>query len=120
MKSYEFYATTDLGGDGATYFTVELTDEEAALLEEYGRKESVYYDGFSECAELKEIYSKVYSIAVAELTEELRDYEEFEDDDEQEVNLKDEGLANEEAQLEAEFEDEDFDETGMGEDDDID
>ena len=32
----------------------------------------------------------------------------------------DEGLANEEAQLEAEFDDEDYDETGMGEDDDID
>ena len=54
------------------------------------------------------------------ITEGVADGDEFEDDDEQEVNLKDEGLANEEAQLEAEFEDEDFDETGMGEDDDID
>ena len=41
-------------------------------------------------------------------------------DDEEDVNLNDDELANEEAQIEAELEDEDFDETGMGEDDDID
>jgi hypothetical protein len=41
-------------------------------------------------------------------------------DDEEDVNLNDDELANEEAQLEAELEDEDFDEMGMGEDDDID
>ena len=41
-------------------------------------------------------------------------------DDEEDVNLNDDELANEEAQTEAELEDEDFDETGMGEDDDID
>jgi hypothetical protein len=83
MKTYTFSATTDLGGDGETYFDVELTDEEAALLEEYGTKESVYYDGFSECEELSDIYSKAYKIAVEILTEELREYEEFEDEDEE-------------------------------------
>lgn len=82
MKNYTFSATTDLGGDGETFFDVELTDQESALLEEYGKKSSVYYDGFSECKELKELYSRVYKIAVDILTEELRDYEEFEDDEE--------------------------------------
>ena len=81
MKTYEFYATTDLGGDGETYFDVELTDEESALLEEYGKKSSVYYDGFSECEELSEIYNKVYEEAVQVLTEELIEYEEDADDD---------------------------------------
>lgn len=81
MKTYEFYATTDLGGDGETYFDVELTDEESALLEEYGKKSSVYYDGFSECEELSEIYNKVYEEAVDVLTEELLEYEEDADDD---------------------------------------
>ena len=81
MKTYEFYATTDLGGDGETYFDVELTDEESSLLEEYGKKSSVYYDGFSECEELSEIYNKVYEEAVQVLTEELIEYEEDADDD---------------------------------------
>ena len=84
MKKYNFSATTDLGGDGATYFDIELTDDEATLLEKYGTKESVFYDGFSECEELKDIYSRVYKIAVDILTEELREYEEFEDDEESE------------------------------------
>lgn len=84
MKKYTFSATTDLGGDGETFFDVELTEQESALLEEYGRKSSVFYDGFSYCKELKELYSKVYKIAVDILTEELRDYEEFEDDEESE------------------------------------
>jgi hypothetical protein len=84
MKLYTFSATTDLGGDGETYFDVELTDQEAALLEEYGKKSSVYYDGFSVCKELKELYNRVYKIANDILTEELRDYEEFEDDEESE------------------------------------
>ena len=80
MKTYEFYATTDLGGDGETYFDVELTDEESALLEKYGKKSSVYYD-FCECEELSEIYNKVYEEAVQVLTEELLEYEEDADDD---------------------------------------
>lgn len=84
MKKYTFSATTDLGGDGETFFDVELTDQESALLEEYGRKSSVFYDGFSVCRELKELYNRVYKIAVDILTEELRDYEEFEDDEESE------------------------------------
>lgn len=84
MKKYTFSATTDLGGDGETFFDVELTDQESALLEEYGKKSSVFYDGFSVCRELKELYNRVYKIAVDILTEELRDYEEFEDDEESE------------------------------------
>ena len=83
MKTYEFSATTDLGGDGATYFEVELTEEEAALLEKIGRE--AVSDGyeFNECEDLNDLYSKVYAVAVDVLTEELREYEEFDEDDEE-------------------------------------
>ena len=40
------------------------------------------------------------------------------DDDDEEEETKDQGLLNEEAQLEAEFDDEDYDETGEGDDSD--
>lgn len=79
MKEYTFFATTDIG-DGETYIDVTLTDEEAELLEKYGKKSSVYYN-FSECEELAEIYNKVYDEAVDVLTEELIEYEEDADED---------------------------------------
>ena len=80
MKTYTFRATTDLGGDGETYFDVELTDEEATLLEKYAPE----CEEFCECEELSAIYSKAYNVAVDVLTEELREYEEFEDEEEEE------------------------------------
>ena len=80
MKKYTFIATTDLG-DGQTYVDVNLTDEEAALLEKYGKISSVYYEGFSSCRELDAIYSKVYNEAVDVLTDELLEYEEDADED---------------------------------------
>lgn len=83
MKTYEFSATTDLGGDGATYFEVELTEEEAALLEEYGSRALSDGIDFPDVEELKAIYRKAYSVAVDVLTEELREYEEFDEDDEE-------------------------------------
>ena len=87
----------------------EIKKGEADLMLRFGRT------GLKE-KQIKELVEFLKSL----ITDGVADGDEFEDDDEQEVNLKDEGLANEEAQLEAEFEDEDFDETGMGEDDDID
>ena len=79
MKEYTFFATTDIG-DGETYIDVTLTDEEAELLEKYGKKSSVYYD-FCGCEELAEIYNKVYEKAVDVLTEELLEYEEDAEED---------------------------------------
>lgn len=85
MKEFTFIAWCRFGkGDsGETEVDVELTDEEAERLISSGTKADIYYDGFSECAELKDIYKKVYSIAVAQMTEEMRDYGEL---DESELN----------------------------------
>lgn len=81
---------------------------EADLMLRFGRT------GLKE-AQIKDLVEFLKSL----ITDGVTDGDDFEDDDE-EVNLKDKGLSNEEAQIEAELEDEDFDETGMGEDDDID
>lgn len=76
MKEFTFVAWCRFGkGDsGETEVEVELTDEEAERLISYGTKADIYYDGFSECAELKDIYKKVYSIAVDQMTEEMIDF----------------------------------------------
>jgi hypothetical protein len=80
MKEFTFIAWCRFGrfDSGETEVEVELTDEEAERLIAYGTKADVFYDGFSECEELKDIYKKVYSIAVDQMTEEMRD---FGDDD---------------------------------------
>ena len=73
MKNYQFRASTDFGGDGYTYFEVELTeDENNLLLEVCSNKENVEI-GFSECDELSELYNKIYPYAVKAVTEELID-----------------------------------------------
>jgi hypothetical protein len=76
MKEFTFIAWCRFGkGDsGETEVEVELTDEEAERLISYGTKADIFYDGFSECEELKDIYKKVYSIAVDQMTEEMRDF----------------------------------------------
>lgn len=76
MKEFTFVAWCRFGkGDsGETEVEVELTDEEAERLISYGTKADIYYDGFSECEELKDIYKKVYSIAVDQMTEEMIDF----------------------------------------------
>ena len=85
MKEFTFISWCRFGkGDsGETEVEVELTDEEAERLTSYGTKADIYYDGFSECDELKDIYKKVYSIAVNQMTEEMRDFGEL---DEEELN----------------------------------
>jgi hypothetical protein len=75
MQEYTFPAWCYLG---ETEVEVELTDEEAKLLERLGRNPDIFYDGFSECEELKDLYNKIYAIAVKQMTEEIRD---FGDDD---------------------------------------
>ena len=82
MREFTFIAWCRFGkGDsGETEVDVELTDEEAERLITYGTKANIFYDGFSECKELKDIYKKVYSIAVAQMTEEMRDYGDLDED----------------------------------------
>lgn len=83
MKEFTFIACCDCGGDGETYITVELTDEEAEKLVYYGTKYDVYYDGFNSCDELEELYSKVYKIAIDQITEELIDSGMLDEEDEE-------------------------------------
>ena len=78
MKEYCFIGCSSYGSE-TTEVWVELTDEESELLEEYGKKASVYYDGFENCEELAEIYEKAYEIAVEQMTDEVREL--GEDDD---------------------------------------
>lgn len=85
MKDFTFIAWCRFGkGDsGETEVEVELNDAESERLLSYGTKADIFYDGFSECKELEDIYKKVYSIAIKQMTEEMRDYGEL---DEEELN----------------------------------
>ena len=76
MKEFTFPAWCMYGkGDsGESYVDVELTDEEAERLVEYGTQPDVYYGEFSECEELADIYKKVYAIAVKQMTEEINEW----------------------------------------------
>ena len=80
MKEFAFPAWCRFGRcySGETEVEVELTDEEAAKLEYYGKQADIYWDGFAECEPLQSIYEKVYALAVEQMTEEIRD---FGDDD---------------------------------------
>lgn len=76
MKAYTFiaYCTFGKGDSGETEVEVELTDEEAEMLERYGKQVDVYYNGFERCEQLKALYNKVYAIAVDQMTEEMNDF----------------------------------------------
>jgi hypothetical protein len=88
MKEFTFTAWCRFGrGDsGETEVEVELTDEEAERLTSHGTNANIYYGGFSNCKELEDIYKKIYSIAVDQMTEEMRDFGEL---DEEELNNPD-------------------------------
>ena len=75
MREFTFvaYCTFGKGDSGETWIDVELTDEEAERLIKYGTQPEIFYNGFRECAELKELYTKIYEIAIEQITEELRD-----------------------------------------------
>lgn len=83
MKEFTFIAWCRFGrfDSGETEVEVELTDEESERLITHGTNADTYYNGFSECEELKDIYKKVYSIAVAQMTDEMRDYGELDEDE---------------------------------------
>lgn len=80
MKEFTFtaYCTFGKGDSGETEVEVELTDEEAERLIKYGTQPDIYYDGFSRCKELENLYQRIYALAVDQMTEEMRD---FGDDD---------------------------------------
>ena len=84
MKEFTFPAWCRYGkGDsGESWIDVELTDEEAKRLEKFGTQSEIYYNEFYDCKELKDIYDKVYAIAVEQMTAELREYGDWDDDDE--------------------------------------
>jgi hypothetical protein len=58
---------------------VELTDEEAESLEKYGTQPDIYYNGFSLCKELEDLYKRLYNLAVDQMTEEMRDFGDLEE-----------------------------------------
>jgi hypothetical protein len=76
MKEFTFIAgcSDGKGDSGDSYVDVKLTDEEAELLIKYGTQANIYYEGFNKCKELKDIYEKIYSIAIDQMTEEVKDY----------------------------------------------
>ena len=76
MKEFTFTAWCRYGkGDsGESWVDVELTDEEAESLIKYGTQAEIYFNEFSECEELKDIYKKVYDIAVKQMTEEIKEF----------------------------------------------
>lgn len=81
MKEFTFtaYCTFGKGDSGESWVDVELTDEEADRLIKYGTKADVYYREFSECEELKDLYKKIYAIAIDQMTEEMKDFGDLEE-----------------------------------------
>lgn len=74
MEEYTFPAWCRLGEVylGETEVAVELTNKEAKMLEQYGRHPDIFGDGFANCEPLKDLYKKVYAIAVEQMTEAIR------------------------------------------------
>jgi hypothetical protein len=83
MKTFTFPAWCEFGkGDyGETWVDVTLTDEESERLLKFGTQSDNYYGGFSQCEEIQDIYDKVYTIAVDQITEELREGGDWVDED---------------------------------------
>ena len=75
MKEFTFvaYCTFGRGDSGETWVDVELTDEDAERLIHFGTQPDIYYGGFNRCKELEGLYKRIYSIAVDQITEELRE-----------------------------------------------
>lgn len=82
MKEFTFpiYCYYGQGDSGESWIDVELTDEEAERLIKYGTQAEVYDNGFDECEELKDIYDKLYALAVEQITEEIRDSEDLDEE----------------------------------------
>jgi hypothetical protein len=82
MKEFTFpaYCTFGRGDSGETFVDVELTEKEAKKLIKYGTNPDVYYDDFENCEELKDLYDKIYALAVEQMTDELRDFGDLDDE----------------------------------------
>ena len=83
MKTLTFVAYCNYGkGDsGESYVDVELTNEDAERLTRFGTQAEIYYRGFSQCSELCDLYKKVYDIAVVQMTEEIKEFGDWLDDE---------------------------------------
>lgn len=81
MKEFTFPAYCNYGkGDSRdSWIDVELTDEEAELLLKYGTQSDIFYNDFYKCKELKELYNKIYSLAIKQMTEEVREFGDSDD-----------------------------------------
>lgn len=81
MKEYTFtaYCTFGKGDSGESWIDVELTDEEAEKLIKFGTQPDIYYNGFSICKELEDLYQRIYALAVDQMTEEMRDFGDLEE-----------------------------------------
>lgn len=81
MKEFTFtaYCTFGKGDSGESSIDVELTDEEAERLIKYGTRPDIYYNEFSRCKELEDLYRKIYAFAVKQMTEELKEFGDIEE-----------------------------------------
>lgn len=75
MRTFTFVAWCSYGrGDSQdSWVDVELTEEEADRLIHFGTQPDVYWNGFNRCKELEDLYKKVYTIAVGQMTAEARE-----------------------------------------------
>ena len=75
MREFTFTAWCRYGkGDsGESWIDVELTDQEAERLFHYGTKAEIFYNGFDQCEELKDLYQRIYKLSVDQMTQEVKD-----------------------------------------------
>jgi uncharacterized protein (UPF0128 family) len=90
MKEFTFtaYCTFGKGDSGESWIDVELSDEESERLEKYGTQPDIYYNEFYRCEELKDLYNKIYAIAINQMTEEMRDFGDLEEKYANDPNFK--------------------------------
>ena len=76
MKEFTFRAWCKSGNfcSGDSHVWVKLTDEEAERLQNFAKSPEYATTYFRDCAELADIYDKVHTIAVKQITEEMRDW----------------------------------------------
>jgi hypothetical protein len=107
MKEFTFtaYCTYGKGDSGESWVDVELTDEEAERLIKYGTDPDIYYNDFENCEELKDLYQKIYALAVKQMTEELREFGDLEEKYASDPNWKVDDLYHCGVNFPSEFED---------------
>lgn len=90
MKEYTFvaYCTLGRGNSGESFVDVELTDEEYDRLIKYGTQPDIYYNGFSKCKDLADLYKRIYDIAIEQMTEEMKDFGDLEEKYANDPNFK--------------------------------